>query len=82
MSLLDFELTPKEALGLPRSHVESIEPVQLEARAPAAVFSEMRKIGHQVMEVERIGGPAHAIMRVKGGFIGATDPRDEGKVAG
>ena len=81
MGLVDREMPPAAILGAPRVHVESMEPAQLEWILDESVFEELRKLGHRVSKVQRIGGPAHVIIGDGGGrFAGATDPRDEGTV--
>lgn len=82
INLFDLKLSPLESLKAPRSHVESIEPLQLERMADESIFEGLKQKGHEVTKVDRIGGPAHTIvMDEPGKFVGATDPRGEGKVS-
>ena len=82
MDIVDFRKSPRSTLALPRCHVETIEPIQLERSAGKPTGDKLRKIGHKVTMVNRIGGPAHIIKKSVGGTsVGATDPRGEGKVA-
>ena len=80
LNLIDFKLSPDEALRMPRCHVESSEPVQIESRVGMPVISGLKRLGHKVTGIERLGGPGHVIMKGPGRFVGATDPRGEGKV--
>jgi len=82
LDMVDYAMSPRTALAFPRIHVESAEPVQVEASIGKPMIAKLRKLGHEVKSVKRIGGPAHIIMkRSDNSLIGATDPRDEGKVA-
>jgi gamma-glutamyltranspeptidase/glutathione hydrolase len=77
-----YGLDIEAAVTLPRLHCEEAEPVLLEYRIPAPVRERLREMGHRVDVVEQNGGAAHGITFPGPGlFDGATDPRNEGKVA-
>jgi len=70
------------AVSLPRLHCEEAEPLLVEYRVPAPVRERLRELGHRVDVVEQNGGAAHGItFPAPGLWDGATDPRNEGKIA-
>ncbi|MFI5421365.1 MAG: gamma-glutamyltransferase, partial [Nitrososphaerales archaeon] len=81
VNMVDYRKLPAAALSLPRCHVESTEPLQLERSAGKSTLDKVRKLGHKVVTVERLASPAHIIMKRSMRLVGATDPRGEGKIA-
>jgi gamma-glutamyltranspeptidase/glutathione hydrolase len=84
-NLIDFAMTPQEAISAPRfNHIEATK-VGLEPEFGQNVRDELTRRGHQVVggNPESFGG-AHAIMigPVSGAFIGGSDPRKGGCALG
>ena len=83
--LIDFGMTPQEAISAPRfNHIEGFE-VGLEPDFPAAIRDELSRRGHHIVagNPESFGG-AHMIVvdPETGGFIGGSDPRKGGCALG
>lgn len=84
-NLVDFDMTPQEAIAAPRfNHIEGTK-VGLEPEFATEVKEELRRRGHQIVggNPESFGG-AHAIVidaasRV---FVGGSDPRKGGCALG
>jgi gamma-glutamyltranspeptidase/glutathione hydrolase len=83
LCLFACEMGIAEALAAPRIHCEECEPINVEERAGPEALAALRERGHRAEPVERSGGPAHGILvgSIAGQYSGATDPRNEGKVA-
>ena len=84
-NLIDFGMTPQQAVFAPRfNHVESAK-VALEPEFEQGVRDELARHGHQIVggNPESFGG-AHAIIidPESGVFIGASDPRKGGCALG
>jgi gamma-glutamyltranspeptidase/glutathione hydrolase len=84
-NLIDFGMTPQQAIAAPRfNHIEATK-VGLEADIPHAVNEELARRGHQVVggNPESFGG-AHMIMihPESGAFVGGSDPRKGGCALG
>ena len=84
-NLIDFGMTPQQAIAAPRfNHIEATT-VGLEADIPHAVNEELARRGHQVVggNPESFGG-AHMIMihPESGAFVGGSDPRKGGCALG
>jgi gamma-glutamyltranspeptidase/glutathione hydrolase len=77
----DWQLGLAPALALP--NVASFNgPTLLEkGRFPAATVAALRQRGHEVVETELPSG-LHVIRRTPTGWVGAADPRREGRVQG
>jgi len=59
--------------------------VTVEGRAPERVVQQLRHRGHELHEIgdfDGLLGHAHAIERVDGGWLAASDPRAEGAAVG
>jgi gamma-glutamyltranspeptidase/glutathione hydrolase len=88
LNVLDHGMTLADAVAAPRIHHQAwpdslrYEPNGL---APAVVDS-LRAMGHAVGEApwgrEGYSGRIHAVMRVRGGYVGVVDPRTSGGAAG
>jgi gamma-glutamyltranspeptidase/glutathione hydrolase len=88
LNVLDHGMSLGDAVAAPRIHHQAwpdslrFEPNGL---APAVVDS-LRAMGHAVGEApwgrEGYSGRVHAVMRVRGGYVGVVDPRTSGGAAG
>lgn len=83
INLLQHRMTPLEAISVPRVSCDSIEPVNVEETVGNETMNALRELGHEVALIDRVGGSASVILFGKrpGEFVGATDPRGQGKVA-
>jgi gamma-glutamyltranspeptidase/glutathione hydrolase len=84
-NLIDFAMTPQEAIAAPRfNHIEGTK-VGLEPEIAESVRAELTRRGHQVVggNPESFGG-AHAILidPDSGAFVGGSDPRKGGCALG
>ena len=84
-NLIDFGMTPQEAISAPRfNHIEAAK-VGLEPDIASSVKDELSARGHQVVggNPESFGG-AHAIVidPESGAFVGGSDPRKGGCALG
>jgi gamma-glutamyltranspeptidase/glutathione hydrolase len=84
-NLIDFGMTPQEAISAPRfNHIEGAK-VGLEPEFAQSVKDDLTRRGHQVVggNPESFGG-AHAILidPESGAFIGGSDPRKGGCALG
>jgi gamma-glutamyltranspeptidase / glutathione hydrolase len=84
-NLIDFAMTPQEAIAAPRfNHIEGAK-VGLEPEIADSVRAELTRRGHQVVggNPESFGG-AHAIIidSESGAFVGGSDPRKGGCALG
>ena len=84
-NLIDFGMTPQEAIAAPRfNHIEGAK-VGLEPEFGAAVRDDLTRRGHEIVggNPESFGG-AHAILvdTESGVFIGGSDPRKGGCALG
>jgi gamma-glutamyltranspeptidase/glutathione hydrolase len=83
--LIDFAMTPQEAIAAPRfNHIEG-RKVGLEPEFGQVVRDELDRRGHQVVDgnLESFGG-AHTIVidPESGVFVGGSDPRKGGCALG
>lgn len=84
-NIVDFGMTPQEAISAPRfNHIDGAK-VGLEPGIPPHVKDELSRRGHQVVggNPESFGG-AHAILidHDSGAFVGGSDPRKGGCALG
>jgi gamma-glutamyltranspeptidase / glutathione hydrolase len=84
-NLVDFAMTPQEAIAAPRfNHIEGTK-IGLEPEIAQAIKDELIQRGHQVVggNPESFGG-AHAIVihPDSGVFVGGSDPRKGGCAIG
>ena len=81
VALIDWKLTPGEAVAMP--HFGSRNgPTELEAgREPAGWTEALHVRGHWIRHAEMNSG-LHLVVRTGDGWIGAADPRREGVAGG
>jgi gamma-glutamyltranspeptidase / glutathione hydrolase len=82
--LLDLGFTPEAALGVPRVHHQwSPDELMVERRLPEPLQTALAARGHKVTQLSSMA-LSHLVARSADGksFVGAADPRSEGKAAG
>ncbi len=83
LNVLDYKMTLADAMSAPRLHHQALPDslyVEREALTPA-VADSLRAMGYFVAMGRGIG-LVNAIMRVKGGYEGVSDPRSSGRPMG
>ncbi|SHH37649.1 gamma-glutamyltransferase [Ferrimonas marina] len=81
VALMDFQLSPAEALALPRiSHRNDYLMLESERTDPA-LPKAMEAMGYEVRQGALNSG-IQLLMRTEQGWVGAADPRREGTAAG
>ena len=82
-NLVDFGMTPQEALDAPRFRIGAEGEVNLEPSF-AGVQSGLEKLGHRTAIEGKLGyyGGGQIVMREGDVLIGATDPRKDGVAIG
>ena len=79
IGVVDFGLTVDQSLAEPRFHHQwRPDELRIESGFSASALAELRRLGHNVSEVEALGA-CQAIERQHGAFRAAHDPRVEGK---
>ena len=83
LNVLDYRMTLADAMSAPRLHHQALpDSLYLERDAVTpAVADSLRAMGYGVAMGRGIG-LVNAIMRVRGGFEGVSDPRSAGKPIG
>jgi gamma-glutamyltranspeptidase/glutathione hydrolase len=77
IAMLDFGLTPSQALALPVMFSPADTVYLEQGTSLAAMAPALRALGHKVEE-RVLPLKANAAMRVNGEWVGAADPRSEG----
>ena len=77
IAMLDFGLTPQQALALPVMFSPADTVYLEQGTSLAAMAPALRALGHKVEE-RVLPLKANAAMRVNGEWVGAADPRSEG----
>ena len=80
IAMIDFGLTPDEALALPLAYGPGDRVAIEEGSWLEALADDLRALGHEVAP-RQLPLKANAAMRTDAGWIGAADPRSEGAVA-
>ena len=82
INVIDFGMDLESALKQGRFHQQwKPDELRIEKRVAAEVRAELEKRGHKLNVVDSMGA-AQAVGVVEGKFVGAPDPRGEGKAAG
>ena len=82
--IFDYGQNPQEASDAPRWHVYPDLTVGLEEGLPQSVFDGLKARGHDVRyePLESVFGGAQLIQALESGYVGGSDHRKEGYVAG
>jgi gamma-glutamyltranspeptidase/glutathione hydrolase len=82
IGVLDAKMTVKDAIAMPHE-INMNGPTLLESSPTSdALAAQLTAMGHTV-QVPRIEGSGlHGIQKVKGGYVGAADPRRDGIALG
>ena len=72
VNLLDFGLSPEQAVRAPRVHTEGADPIAVTTSIEKPVVQELEAMGHQVKREQTLGGPANAIRLGDDGVVGAS----------
>jgi len=76
---IDFGMTPETSLAQGRFHHQwKPEELRIERSIPADIRAELERRGHKLHVVDHMGA-AQAIAYNDAGFVGAADPRGEGR---
>ncbi len=83
LNVIDYKMTLADAMSAPRVHHQALpDSLMLEREAVTpAVADSLRAMGYGVAMGRGIG-LVNAIMRVKGGYEGVSDPRSSGRPIG
>ncbi|HKV13678.1 MAG TPA: gamma-glutamyltransferase, partial [Reyranella sp.] len=81
IGLLDWNLSPQQALALPRVLNMNGPTILEDVPSLAAQADALRSLGHEV-QVRRLESGLTAIRRAGDGWIGAADPRRDGIAKG
>ena len=82
---VDFSQNPQAALDAPRWQVKEGLKVIMEPGHPEATYDELRRRGHDLeMKKEKLPefGYGQAILKLEGGYAGASDGRGDGQAVG
>ena len=82
IGILDARMSPKDAISMPHE-INMNGPTLLE-RSPNsdALAAQLTAMGHTVQVPQVEGSGLHGIQKVKGGYVGAADPRRDGIALG
>ena len=82
--IADYGQNPQAASDAPRWHVKANYDVLVENGFDESVIAQLRERGHRVEfdEKESTFGGAQLILRTEDGYVGGSDHRKEGLVAG
>jgi gamma-glutamyltranspeptidase / glutathione hydrolase len=81
--MIDFGMSLDEALAQPRFHHQwNPDELQVEKALPEEVRRELTRRGHNLNVVEKFGAAQGVVSDESNIFVGAPDPRGEGKAAG
>lgn len=57
INLIDFHLTPEQAVTAPRIHVETQDPIGVSSAVPDTVLRALEAMGHTTVRGQTVGGP-------------------------
>jgi gamma-glutamyltranspeptidase/glutathione hydrolase len=77
VGMIDWKLSPGQALALPNLVARGSD-VAVEKGTDPAIVAALRAQGLTVHDNQGEDSGLHAVVRAKGGYIGAADPRREG----
>jgi len=82
VGMLDAKMTVKDAIAMP--HEINMNGTTLLEQSPNsdALAAQLRAMGHTVTIPRIEGSGLHGIQKVKGGYVGAADPRRDGIALG
>ena len=82
IGILDAKMSPKDAISMP--HEINMNGNTLLERSPTSdqLAAQLTAMGHTVQVPQVEGSGLHGIQKVKGGYIGAADPRRDGIALG
>ncbi len=82
LDLIDGNDTPQKAAGEPH-FINLNSPTIIEkGTALEALVPQLTAMGHHVIATDELESGLHIVERVKGGYIGGSDPRRDGNVKG
>ena len=82
IGILDAKMTPKDAIAMPHE-INMNGPTLLEQSPGSdALAAQLTAMGHTVQVPRVEGSGLHGIQKVKGGYVGAADPRRDGIALG
>ena len=81
LNVIDHEMSIGDATSAPRIHHQWLpDTLYIEKGAGGKLVEDLRKKGHAVKRVDRIGS-TQSVLRSRGVFRGAADPRNPGAAA-
>jgi len=82
IGILDAKMSPKAAMSMP--HEINMNGATLLETSPTtdALAAQLTAKGHMIQTSRMEGSGLHSIQKVKGGYIGAADPRRDGIALG
>jgi gamma-glutamyltranspeptidase/glutathione hydrolase len=82
--VFQYGQNPQTALDAPRWHVFRDGSVGFEKGFDPSVVAALKKRGHRINKnvAESLFGGGQCIMKLDGGYLGASDPRKDGQAAG
>jgi gamma-glutamyltranspeptidase/glutathione hydrolase len=83
MNVLDYRMSLADAMSAPRLHHQALPDtlrVERSGLSPA-VNDSLHAMGYQT-DISGTVGRVNALMRVRGGYEGVSDPRGSGGAAG
>ena len=81
VEMIDGHETPEQAAGEP--HIANMNgPTLIEGGSAEALVPQLTAMGHEVKVMKSELSGLNIVARVKGGYVGAVDPRRQGSVKG
>jgi gamma-glutamyltranspeptidase/glutathione hydrolase len=82
VGMLDAKMSAKDAVSMPRVLNMNANTLLENGPGVPALADQLRAMGHNVQVPEVEGSGLHAVVKVKGGYVGAADPRRDGIALG